>query len=72
MTIDARAIANFVLGEANRHDIPITNMAINKLVYFLHAEYLLRFDKPLISSKIEAWEHGPVIREVYNSFKTYN
>lgn len=71
MAFDARTIANFILDYASSNQLRVTNMSINKIVYFLHAEYLIAKGEPLISAKIEAWEHGPVIREVYNSFKEY-
>lgn len=71
MTFDARSIANFILDYAGKRNLTISNMSINKIVYFLHAEYLLANNKPLISAKIEAWDHGPVIREVYNAFKNF-
>lgn len=71
MRQDVRAIANWVIEWANERDIPLSNMAINKIVYFLHAHYLVEFHKPLVSAKIEAWEHGPVFRELYRVFKDF-
>ena len=68
---DVRAIANFVLNLAASQKREITNMHINKIVYFLHADYLVAFGKPLASAKIEAWEHGPVFRELYREFKKF-
>lgn len=46
-------------------------MALNKLAYFLYEAYLLSSGTLLTSAKIEAWEHGPVFREIYQSFKQY-
>jgi uncharacterized phage-associated protein len=69
MPHDVRAIANFVLDLADRSGHSLTNMALNKLVYFAYEEYLLKTEKKLTNAKIEAWDHGPVFRELYNSFK---
>ena len=46
-------------------------MAINKIVYFVHCDYLLEQKEPLVSAKIEAWQHGPVFRELYQEFKKW-
>ena len=69
--LDVRAIANIVLDQADAKNIAITNMALNKIVYFVHCDYLLEQGDPLVSAKIEAWKHGPVFREIYQSFKSW-
>lgn len=66
---DVRAIANLVLEEGEILGRRITNLHLNKILYFMHVDFLREFGEPLISAKIEAWEHGPVFREVYNQFK---
>lgn len=71
MTYDVRAIANFVLDYADQRRRRLTNMTINKIVYFLHAEYLAKTGRPLVSAKIEAWQYGPVFRELYSEFKKF-
>lgn len=47
-------------------------MALNKIIYFVHCDYLVERGTPLVSAKIEAWKHGPVFREVYHQFKTWD
>lgn len=71
MSHDVRAIANFVLDLADIHGWPVTNLSINKIVYFLHSSYLVKFGTPLVTAKIEAWEYGPVFRELYREFKKF-
>src|SRR5688500_4115918 len=68
---DVREVANFVLDLAEEKGIALSNMAINKIVYFVHVDYLLAFSQPLVSAKIEAWDHGPVFRELYAEFKAF-
>lgn len=70
-TYDVRAIANFVLDYAAARGVGVTNLALNKIIFFLHVSYLIKFDRPLVSAKIEAWEYGPVFREIYRTFKAY-
>jgi uncharacterized phage-associated protein len=71
VTRDVRGIANFVLDSADRQSIGISNLGLNKIIYFLHSAFLHHFGKPLVSAKIEAWDYGPVFREVYHQFKRF-
>src|ERR1700738_3701746 len=70
-TYDARAVANYFLERAKAEGIPITPMAIQKLVYFAHGWMLAVYGRPLINQRIEAWEYGPVIRDLYQQFKRF-
>ncbi|MGH6849398.1 MAG: Panacea domain-containing protein [Methylocella sp.] len=72
MAHDVRAIANWVLDCAEAESRSLSNLAINKVLFFLHASYLVHFGRPLVSAKIEAWEYGPVFREIYHAFKIFN
>jgi uncharacterized phage-associated protein len=69
MPYDGRAIANFVLDHAERAGWPITNLKLNKLVYFCHVWSLIELNRPLIKHQFEAWEHGPVLQYLYQEFK---
>jgi len=71
MNYDVRAVANFVLDLAELEGQKISNLRINKVIYFLHVGFLREFGRPLVSAKIEAWDHGPVFREIYHQFKRF-
>ena len=66
---DPRAIANLILDEAETRQIQITNLALQKLLYFAHGIFLTKSKKPLVSGYFEAWEYGPVHPAVYRAFK---
>lgn len=68
---DVRAVANVVLKRARTFSVPITNLHLNKSLFFMHVDYMRDLGQPLVSAKIEAWDHGPVFREVYNQFKRF-
>lgn len=68
---DVRSIANVVIDEAKAEGIAVTNLHLNKTLFFIHVEYLRRYGLGLVSAKIEAWQYGPVFREVYNQFKIF-
>lgn len=64
-----KAIANLILEVANSLGTRASNLSVNKIAYFAHGSYLARYSKPLIDAKIEAWQFGPVFREIYHEFK---
>lgn len=65
-------IANFFIDLANSDkEGYITNMKVNKLVYFAQGWSLVRYGRRLFEEPIEAWLHGPVIPSVYQAFKQY-
>lgn len=69
---EARAVANFVLSNFNPIEFDITNLRLNKLLYFMHGWSLV--EEPangLIRNHFEAWQFGPVVPSVYSAFKTY-
>jgi uncharacterized phage-associated protein len=63
---DARAIANFILDEADALNIAVYPTSLLKILYFGHGWHLAQFDTPLVAQPFEAWEHGPVVRVVYD------
>lgn len=71
MAYDVRAVANFILDVADEENLQISNLHINKVIFFLHADFLVMFSRPLVSAKIEAWTYGPVFREIYREFKSH-
>lgn len=64
--------ANFFIDLSIHNDEdPMTNLRLNKLLYFAQGCSLARRGKPLFSDKIEAWQYGPVVPSVYHNFKSY-
>ena len=65
------AIANFFIRKSLKEKKPITQIKLQKLIYFAHGFYLALKEKPLVGEKIEAWQYGPVIPSVYHRFKKW-
>lgn len=72
MSIDGRAVANFVLDFCESAQRPVTNLSLQKIVYFCHVWSLIELRRPLIKHSFEAWQFGPVIQYLYREFKAFD
>ena len=50
----------------------ISNLKLQKLVYYAQGFFAAVFDKPLFSNHIEAWTHGPVVPTLYHAYKEHS
>ncbi len=64
-------IAKLLLKLQNFDSLDITNLKLQKLLYFAQGLSLAIYNKPLFEEAIEAWSYGPVVPEVYREFKEY-
>lgn len=66
-------VANFFLMYASKDEEAelITNLKLQKLVYYAQGFHLAIFDKILFGEKVMAWRHGPVVQELYNTYKCH-
>lgn len=67
--IDPRIVANYMLDAAAERGILLTNLSLQKLLFFAHAICLAERGKTLVSGYFEAWQFGPVHPAVYQAFK---
>ncbi len=56
------------VGDNNERE-GITNLKLQKVLYFVQAYSLSKLGKSLFTDKIEAWEYGPVVPSVYRKYK---
>ena len=65
-------VARYIINYANDNNIIISNLKLQKILYFVQLEFLLRNkNQPCFSDAIEAWDFGPVVPCVYHEFKIY-
>lgn len=65
------SIANHFISSSRRENLVVTNLSIQKLVYFAYGWTWAVFDKKLFDDRIEAWPLGPVIPSVYYQLKEF-
>lgn len=66
-------IARFIINYSNEKEYLISNLKLQKLLYFVQAYYLGLTEEhnPCFSEDFQAWDFGPVIPKVYKTFKIY-
>lgn len=68
--VTAMTLANYVLKRAEGKE-PVTNLKLQKILYYVQGYFLARFDRPLFPDEIQAWKFGPVVPSVYYEFSSY-
>lgn len=64
-------IANYFIRLANETGSFISNLKLQKLVYYAQAWHLAIYGEPLFKAQFQAWVHGPVIRGLWAKYKKY-
>lgn len=68
----AMDIAGKVVASTNtRLGDSITNLKLQKLLYFLQGYFVVKTGYPLFQEEICAWEYGPVVPEVYKEYRIF-
>ena len=49
----------------------ISNLKLQKLLYYAQGYHLALFARPLFDDRIEAWIHGPVVPAIYFQYKNH-
>lgn len=62
-------LAKYVVNYACLKDTPISNLQLQKILYFINGNYYRRNGKFLVDSDFMAYPFGPVIPAVYQEFK---
>lgn len=69
--ITALQLAKYIVSFAQSKGEPITNLKLQKLLYYAQGWHLAFFGSTLFDESIQAWVHGPVVPSVYAHFKGY-
>ncbi len=69
--LSAKDVAKFFIKKGSDEDDDVTNLKLQKLLYYAQGFHLAFFGRPLFEEDIEAWTHGPVVPEIYHQYKAY-
>ena len=69
---DVLNVARFVINYCNDMKYDITNLRLQKLLYFIQAYYIgVKNKSALFNEDFEAWDFGPVVPCVYHEYKSF-
>lgn len=68
---DVLTVADAILKIAKSQGKSLTPMQLVKLTYIAHGWSLGLRNKDLFQNRIEAWQYGPVIPDLYHATKSY-
>jgi uncharacterized phage-associated protein len=70
--ISAQNVADYFLAQMSDDcGDTISNLKLQKLLYYAQGVNLAFHDTPLFRDRIRAWDHGPVIPSIYHKYKEY-
>ena len=75
-TYSALDVALYIINYCNEkidtdYEYVMSNLKLQKVLYFIQGYFLSTYDKPAFDDKIEAWSSGPVIPKVYRVFQRF-
>jgi uncharacterized phage-associated protein len=71
--LDARYIAECLIyiASQNPDNNDMTNMKLQKLLYYSQGTFLVLHGQRLFEQPIEKWQYGPVVADVYHQYKGF-
>lgn len=64
-------VANYIVTYCHEQEINISNLKLQKLLYFVQASFLINNLGRCFWDEIEAWDFGPVVPEVYREYRGF-
>lgn len=75
MVYEVKDIANKLICRAQKDEANggdrLTNLKLQKLLYYQQGYHLAAFGTPLFEEEIEAWMYGPVVPSIYKEYAKY-
>lgn len=69
----ALSVARYIIEHCNEQGRGISNLKLQKILYFVQAEFLVSTpdNTACFKDRIEAWDFGPVVPNVYHQYKLF-
>lgn len=68
---DAKTIAKYILDTCINDQKPISNLQLQKILFFCQKRYYQRVGRYLFQDDFEAWQYGPVVPSVYRQYSLW-
>lgn len=64
-------VSRYVINYSNEKEYGISNLKLQKILYFIQAYFLTSQSNACFQERIEAWDFGPVVPEAYREYKQF-
>lgn len=64
-------IARYIIERCSATNRTISNLKLQKILYFVQAEFLVTKNQPCFAEEIQAWDFGPVVPDVYYTYRMF-
>lgn len=64
-------VAKYIIYHEKSEGRTVSNLRLQKLLYFIQAKFLIEKEEPCFTEKMEAWNYGPVVPIVYSAYRYY-
>ena len=68
---DALEVSQYIIDYCREKKYYMSNLKLQKVLYYVQAEFLVTTNNPCFKDKIEAWMFGPVVESVYRHYRVY-
>lgn len=68
---DALQIANEIILTAKENHQNITNLQLQKILYYIQGNFMRVFGYKAFNEKILCWDYGPVVEDVWHKYNIY-
>lgn len=70
---NANDVAVYIIEYCNKHNLEISNLRLQRLLYFIQAYFLMQSngERAAFDDDIEAWDLGSVIPSVFHKYKRF-
>jgi len=68
---NAQRVADYFVWRSQEHGDPITNLKLQKLLYYAQGWHLALHHRPLFRDTLQAWPRGPAVYGVWKTYSDY-
>ena len=71
MSYTAMDIAKYIINKCVADDWAVSNLQLQKILYFSFGEYLTKKNRRLFQEPFLDHKYGPIVESVYNNYRCY-
>lgn len=68
VSMNAISLSDYVIAQFENKKRPITNLKLQKVLYYIQGYFYKQFNKPAFLEDIYNWQYGPVVPVVYYEY----